>query len=264
VINHVRTLLLNQSPSRLSPAQFGYEFVPASYGPVPLPGILTSLIRTLFGSAPDAAGMNYRLRQYAGLLHAPEIVSQTLADDSRFTYSLEDTRLFLESHQPLVAQIAGNTPVSFTMLPDALKTESNKLEYRWTVIGSDSGTYGTQDLDQYTVQAPPTWANGLSAPVLLPNSGGISVMLGGGNSMPTSSRLQVSLIKRPKVELAAIPAAVTRVLTEGVAAALFGAGTPGRFKQFADWWYGSDQLHFQLGGVLLALAHRTDLIRQGA
>ena len=262
MINHVRTLLLNRASAEVGLSQFGYEFVPDNFQAVRLPSLLFNLVRTLFGSAPDVTGMHYRLRQYLPILHAAEVVQYMLMDDSRITYDLTDDRLFREPHMPMVAQEYGNTQASFVIPDGALETDSGKLEYNWRVIGSDFSTYGLIELDPNTIQAPISWANGLSNPLPLPNSGGISVCLTGSN-MPVSDSFQISLIKKPKTQLPAVPGVLEHVLTEGVAEALFGAGAPGRFGQFADWWYHSEQLHFRLAGVLLALAHRTDLIRQG-
>jgi len=262
MINHVRTLLLNRSSTEVGAGQFGYEYVQPNYQAVRLPSLLFNLVRTLFGSAPDVAGMNYRLRQYMPLLHAAEIVQYTLMDDPRITYDLTDDRLFREPHKPLVGLQYGSTQASFVIPDGSLETDTGKLEYQWAVIGSDFSTYGLIELAPNTVQAPNGWANGLSNPLPLPDSGGISVCLSGSN-MPASDSFQISLLKKPKTAITDIPGILEHVLTEGVAEALFGAGTPDRFKQFADWWYHSEQLHFRLAGVLLALAHRTDLVRQG-
>jgi hypothetical protein len=64
------------------------------------------------------------------------------------------------------------------------------------------------------------------------------------------------------VSLAALPGRLEAVLTEEVAHALFGDTGTAPFSVFRAWWEESQQLHFRLSGVLLALALRTDDIRR--
>lgn len=256
MINHTRTLLLNRDSNKVSATEFGGEHVSASYRAVRLPATLQRVRRALFGTAPDTAGLNYRLRQFAPILHTAEIVDYTLAPDERITYDPFDERLFLETHTPQVTQLRGQTRVSFVIEDGALRSQTGRLSHSWRCVSALSAEDGPD-----TVEMPAAWGGGLSEPTLLPDSGGVSVRLG-GSSMAATDAFQVTLIKRPAVDLALLPNQVQAILNEEVSHVLFGAAPAGAFATFREWWEDSEQLHFRLAGILLALAARTDNIRR--
>lgn len=265
MINHVRTLLLNRNGSTVGLGNFAHEYVPPSFTAVRLPGTLNRLARAIFGSAPDIAGMNYRLRQLVPFLHAAEVRAYTLMDDDRITYPLTGEVIFRETNQPQFINVHTGIQLSFVFEPGAMETDSGKLEYLCRCIGAVDSTYGDTGDPSNLFVTPPAGApvlglNGLSDPLLLPNSNGLSIRLSGG-TLAEDESFMVYAMRKPKTSIADLPSRIEQVLNEEVALALFGAGSPDRFKQFSDWWYHSDQLHFRLAGVLLALAHRTDLIR---
>ena len=261
MINHVRTLLLNRDSRQTGPGSFGYEYVPPNYSAATLPSELQRLVRCLFGSAADLAGMNYRLRQFMPFLHAAEIEAFTLMDDSRITYDLSDDRLFRESFAPRLVNVNTTVGVKYVIPPGALETDTGKLEYRCFCKAAND-VYSVVDDPSNQILVPTTWDNGLSEPLQLPNSGGISIMLA-GSGMTEGESFSVLIYKKPKIAVADLPSQLAHILNDEVEYKLFGPGAPGRFGQFAAWWHESDQLHFRLAGVLLALAYRTDLIRQG-
>ena len=87
MINHVRTLLLNDTQSNVSNDDILHEYVPKDATTVSdLPSWIQSIRNVLFGINYDRAGINYRLRQFAPILHAPEIEAFTLLRDTRITY----------------------------------------------------------------------------------------------------------------------------------------------------------------------------------
>lgn len=260
MINHCRTLLLNRDSTQASISNFGHEYVPPTFRAVHLPTSLQRVSRALFGVVPDVAGMNYRLRQLAALWHTREIEPYVLRTDARITYDPYDVRLFVESHRPRVEQLRGITNVSFVIEPDALLSDSGRLQYNWLCFGSDPETYDPDEPQPpERLQLPPSWSGSLSDPILLPGSGGVSIRLHDG-SLAAENRFNVSLIKRPAVPLAELPNRVRQILTEEVQQALF--GTEPDFAIFREWWNDSPQLHFQLSGISLALAYRIDILRK--
>ena len=268
MLNHVRTLLRNQDSNQDGPGSFGYEYVPANYAAVKLPSQLDIIRRIFFGATPDAAGLNYRLREFMPLLHMTEIVQYTLMDDPRFTYSLTDDRLFRETYTPQLVDVKTGLGVSFIIPPGADVTDSGQLQYSCSCVPATGGQWGDTGNPSNVFATPPVGdpalgTSGLSNPLQLPKSGGISMRLQGGTLLPNES-FKISYIRKPKTPLNMLVPKLQQVLSEETALHLFGAGNPGRFEQFAAWWYESQQLHFQIAGILLALAHRTDLVRQGA
>src|ERR1700733_15786498 len=87
MINHVRTLLLNTPSAGLPAVGYpGFEFVDPAYAPRTLPTPLQDIYRLLFGDSPDQALLNWRLREYMGILHSSEVSEYVLALDPRITY----------------------------------------------------------------------------------------------------------------------------------------------------------------------------------
>ena len=259
MINHVRTLLLNRDARDTNVEDFGYEVVPVEYGAARLPSVLQRVRRELFGSDPDNAGLNYRLREFMALLHAPDVLQYTLAADSRVTYDLTDTRLFRETYAPRVDWLGGALPISFVIEPGAMTTTTGHLYHEWLCLGTTAETYDEfAELPLNTVQLPPSWGGTISEPILLPGSRGISVRAG-GTGTTLEDRVRITAIKRPRTQLAALPGLLHAVMSEETAYSLF-YNTP---AQYREWWERSDVLPLRLAGVLLALAERTDSIRRG-
>lgn len=253
MINHVRTLLLNRDPRSDSPENTGYEFVPPEYQYVTLPMALERFRNTLFGSAPDAVGMNYRLRQFLPILHCPDVEPYTLKLDARVTYLPPSVVFFDRALGLSCSATIGEPLVAITYTGDAYSANDNVLERRW---------YGTVVTSRSLLPLPENFVElvaGDSSPVALPGFSVANLSLAQGN--PGDSFTLV-LRRRPATNVAALAAMLQTVMTPDTAAALFGAVPTGDFVQFQEWW-SSTNFVFKMAGVLLALAYRTDLIRQG-
>ena len=86
MINHARTLLLNQTADKLAcdwEQAVSQEFVPTR-----LSASLTAVWRAFFGAAPDPWSMNWRAHRYMSLLHAAEYRGYLTELDSRISYSV--------------------------------------------------------------------------------------------------------------------------------------------------------------------------------
>ena len=64
MFNHIRTLLLNLPPVVAASGFPGEEIVPDTFQSLTLPGYLQTARAALFGTNPDRAMLNYRLRQF--------------------------------------------------------------------------------------------------------------------------------------------------------------------------------------------------------
>jgi len=98
MINHIRTLLLNQPSSAAVSDSFpGEEYVPPNFVPITLTPDLSKIRDILFGQRPDRAMLNYRLRQYMNLLHSDKFLNQyTVVLDPRITYLPFNDPLFVQ------------------------------------------------------------------------------------------------------------------------------------------------------------------------
>lgn len=253
MINHVRTLLLNLDPRSVSPENTGYEFVPPDYQYITLPMTLERVRQTLFGNSPDAVGRNYRLRQFLPILHAPDVEPFTLKPDSRITYLPATSVFFDRALGVSCTPTIGEPVVAVTYTGDAYSANDNVLERRW---------YGTVVTSPSLLPLPANFVElttGDSSPVSLPGFSVANLSLASGNA---GDAFEIVLRRRPAANVAALAATLQSVMTPATLSALFGATPSGDFIQFQEWW-GSTNFVFKMAGVLLALAYRTDLIRQG-
>jgi len=88
VINHSRTLLLNESPAgRPDVGTYGEEYIPDGFQPQQLPGFLSIIREHLLGTFGDPLYQNYRIAQYMSILQANIYsVLAVILPDSRITY----------------------------------------------------------------------------------------------------------------------------------------------------------------------------------
>src|SRR5271166_5753626 len=95
MINHLRTVLLNVSGSNLPPDNYpGEEYVPPTYYARVLRGGVAQAYQLLFGSMPDRALLNLRLRELLSIIHSTELAIYATNLDSRITYLPWDTSVF--------------------------------------------------------------------------------------------------------------------------------------------------------------------------
>jgi hypothetical protein len=109
MINHARTLLLNQSRQRTHYSDVGYEYVPPEFRPVDLPPTLALVRQLLFGSAPDNYFLNYRCRELLSCIHTTDLADYVYKFDPRVTYWPEKHKPFFEptSKRVSITQIYG-------------------------------------------------------------------------------------------------------------------------------------------------------------
>lgn len=117
MINHARTLLLNQARRRTHYSDAGYEFVPPEFKPVELPPTLALVRQLLFGSAPDNYFLNYRCRELLSYIHTTDLSEYVYKFDPRVTYWPETHKPFFAptSKRVAITQMYG-APQKFTVV----------------------------------------------------------------------------------------------------------------------------------------------------
>jgi len=116
MINHARTLLLNQARRKTHYSDIGYEYVPPEFTPVELTPTLGIVRKLLFGSAPDNYFLNYRCRELLSYLHTTELAEYVYRFDPRVTYWPEINKPFFEpTSKRVVINRTYGTPYRFTV-----------------------------------------------------------------------------------------------------------------------------------------------------
>jgi len=263
MINHVRTLLLNVDGSNNpGPTFFGEEYVPPEFKAVDYPSFIVDIREKLFGAEPDRAMLNYRLWQFMQVLHSTDDLSQHVEDfDPRVTY-VDSKRIDLYnpvSFEPVVDQISGVTAELFPQQGPAVPDQNGRVRHQYEVDILSSSTVRvkqeTQPIRQEIVSY--TFADGLSSRINLLDSGW-GVLLG-TDSAGTSWKVEVR--NRPQYDLGQLVASVAAV-GEPVFLELFGLAPEEPMLTFKNLWETNKETPYRLGGLLLALARRSDEARR--
>ena len=254
MINHARTLLLNQSGGNTPyGGQPGDEYLPVSFRRVsPLPSYLLSVRKWLFSDSPDRVYANYVTRACLQLLHATELAEYVYALDPRTTYDLQSSDLFsafgLRATKDSI-YINGNE-----------LAENGRCHREWAISRTTGDTVTVVDLiTMQQLQQACEFTNGLSNLLKLPNS---SLQFRIDDNEDTNWHVYGYL--RPAVNLADI-AYMLRTTAEPDVSELFGVGTPlmrqEPFSTFRRLWLEHSELAYNLGGLLLAVIYRTEALR---
>ena len=270
MINHVRTLLLNKNGNAVSPDDFAHEFVPPAFLAGPLSTFLRRVHQGLFGTAPDIAGLNFRLRQFAPLLHTAALEPFTLARDKRVTYWPDPVSLFNIAHTP---QVVGNNnaSVNFVITPGTeLAGADNKLLFQWDIIFvDDTDAYLNNSANVMYVSRSLSISglgntavvNSVGNPINVPGVPGLACQISG--SVAQGEVWHCSYMKRPAVDPVLLPDALFTTMTEEADQHLFGTSDDGFFSVLRNYWLNSKYTDLRLGSLLLALAYKTEAERQG-
>jgi hypothetical protein len=257
VINHLRTLLLNQDGNlTVDPDTPGEEYVPPRYRAVPLAPALLPLRTLLFGVNPDRVFLNARLRQYLTVL---AVCRMDAVEDERKTYrdcggdNLYDAVAPGPSYQQ-----TGGTPGAWIQLVQAgFARAENRLSRSWSfeVVDSDtarvewlddSGQLQRQDLEYST-------DNGTGV-LLLPG-----MPLTACFAPATGNAWRVQLTARPLPDLATLVEQAPRLVAQGPARSLLFENQPDLLAVLD----GHPVLLHRLAAVLRALALWIDARRGG-
>lgn len=290
MINHARTLLLNENEPKLQIP--GEELIPEEFAPLRLPTFLKIIRSVLFGASPDRLMLNYRLREILTLLHASELGEFVLDLDSRITYATSGRSELFDFPSFIIESYAGlrfpnieqDQVVLSTMGDLPPSDESGGTDFQWLVIVM--GLSATrEERAWYVEQRRPggrrmttegivcvPHPKSLSAPVSLSGDGRAPfVRLFSPNDFVhmavyyTTSFL-VTAAQRPSKTLAELEAQL-RTLGEATLLPLFNVGSTlgGQepWQTFYRLWTKHPEFPYRMGGLLLALIYQTEQLRHG-
>lgn len=127
MINHVRTLLMNQAGPRVPQAGIPFDVSIPTYTEVVLPPALERVHRALFGNSPDYAARAYWVHQYMALLHQSDFEAYVYDLDLRVTYNTEFGR---EHLLPFRTTVTPDDEKVF--LVGKLDKQTDRMFYSWT------------------------------------------------------------------------------------------------------------------------------------
>ncbi len=262
MINHARSLLLNVDGSTSGfTADLGEEFVPPLFRAIILPGFLSSIHQILFGPTPDRLMLNYRARQYLGMLHTTELVEFVLELDSRITYdTLPNDNLFNSSFVTQIQPLNDTAPELFLIDEVGSVSLGGRTKHAWRITVDDGSnvTIIRQTPPITSVTQSYTLTQGLSSLIQLVGSG-LQARFHAG----VGSEWLVTATTRPEQELGVVLANLDSIGGD-IIDTLFGVGSPRvktePFLTFRNLWNNHPELPYRLGAMLLAWVLRADEI----
>lgn len=244
MINHLRTLLLDEDGVNWPGGGFpGEEYVPPEFRRRPMPLECRHPWRVLFGSNPDRAYKNYRLRQYMTLLHTSDLAAEVLAFDPRVTYwplRAGDTRLdgYGTTTVSALPHTVGELVVGGDLSANDARGQS-RFEWRVSV---ESGNRVSVNMRQFDV----TFTDGLSS--AFPIGQGLTAKV----RENVDDAWSVEALARPARDVGTVAATLARTLGASQAF-LFGPD-----PELGQLWLRHDFLPLRLSALLLALGKRIE------
>jgi hypothetical protein len=179
MINHARTLLLNQPGKNYQPGFIGEEYTPRNYVRRQVPSYVLFPHKILFGSNPDKVFLNFRAAELLSLIHATELSEFVHALDSRITYAVTDLTDFFSPAVSIALNKTGGYTRTKMFLTGQPKADNSR--------GKSFGDYSVQLFDYAgntsavitsaisfdSISQPLEFSNqstGLSNPVKIPGS----------------------------------------------------------------------------------------------
>ncbi len=257
MVNHIRTLLLNEMGL---PGFPGEAFVFGNYRPRVLPRPLANIRARLFGSSPDRIMLNYRLQQFMGLLHATDAVSFVTAKDPRTTYDKVRDPVFFPAQffTPLVVTHGAGPMIGSVYGEPIAPDATGETQSVYTFEGFDDFVFNLYDIthNKQIETDLPVDVEGKSAPLA---DTGYFVQF--DRDYVEYCKGQITITRRPQWDVGAILAGLD-LAGDGELSALFGASTEEPYRSFANLFQRNNENAYRLAGVLLALAWRTDAIKE--
>jgi hypothetical protein len=250
-------LLLNLPASAELPTG---EYVPPEFRAVAVPTYLQQARDLLFGARPDAAMLDYRLRQYMAMLHATELAEFVVAPDPRITYTPGGRDMADFDPTPVVLPIGHDLPLFLGGSPP--RTVDGRMAYAWqvkvptaasptAVVAQRSPAYGTADY-------PVAYTGGLSNEFPLAGSPLLASFQAAG--LADGTTWNVSCLASPARDPGQV-AADLDALGANIVPFLFGVAADEPWLTWQALWNSNQPLPYRLGAVLLAVAARTDEAR---
>jgi hypothetical protein len=251
MLNHIWTLLVNQSTTAPIRGRLGELPQSVNYKQVPLPSTLGSIRRLLFGAEPDIEMLYYRSQQLLTCVLSSTLAPYAFEFDSRHTYdeNIIDF-LGLELYRPVPQLISGATTLGMNIhgspaAPDA----KGIIRYSFTLM--TNGPVVNLTAANSTTQVFTGLASNEEAPL------GIS---GYSFSLTNPSVAQMWLIEflnQPTASLGTIIANIA-VVGEPALNELFGITADEPYATFRNIFFDAQDLTLKCAAVTLALAYQTE------
>ena len=260
MINHLRTLLLNQDSSRSPGPTFpGEQIVHPGFRARALPGPLLATHRLVFGSGPDRATLNTRLQEVLSCVHAAGYGEYVTAMDPRITYLPFNTSLMERYLLGASARKLTSSDQNLYFLGDRSTTESvNRIYFSWRLDVIDASNvriteYADAASVVQTTTVGYTTSSGLSSPIDLPGS-----LMQARFDVGVGASWLIDVLAKPSRSFAQAVSDWDGALTESMQRALWPEGSAEPYLTFRNLWQLSDQEPARVAGLILALGHRLD------
>ncbi len=259
--NHGRTLLLNLDGGSSPGSDFlAEELVPADYRRLTLPGYLQLIRGRLFGSDPDRAMLNYRIRQYLAVLQTTELHQFLLDLDPRITYDCTEESLTQETlFTPRIRQSSGALAALYLLGEQGSPDSMGRIRYDYEVDVLSHETVEVRRITPY----PTSWISSLSLADGLSNT---IDLLGTGyqfrlNTNNPATQFVIDGYLRPQWDLTQILALLQQI-GETTTVQLFGVQSVEPYQTLRNLWNDHHEFAYRLGAILVALIYRTEEVRQ--
>jgi hypothetical protein len=262
VINHVRTLLANQSGDKRPGLDFYLEeYIDPAFKALELPAYLESIRGVLFGRGADNAWVNFRLRQYMTMLHATEFEQYVLDYDPRITYG-EDRKIDESALRVEVSPV--NVAAAGTLLYLLGRFSSSSafpiLKHTWDVSVLSGLVVENINLRTgHSVQETVMVVDNLSSPVPLADQKSASIAVAHSAPLPTGALWRLDVFVPPPDDLAEIPGRLEQLSGSALQQLFFGDSTLTLYRRlWEEHWF----IQYRMAGLLLAVAARTEEVRR--
>lgn len=263
MINHLRTLLLNQKRGTWGPDFPGEEYVPPKFKPLTvLPDGVSKAHKVLFGGNTDRLMGNVRLRQLLPMLHQTELEEYVLALDPRITYwPSTDQSLYRDAYTITVQAIMAMSNEDLTPVGQLLADEAaGSLFHRWRVTVQPDNLVEVRRLE-------PPLTSTLVAYTITNGRSNIIPLLGSTLSFTFAGAIGSSWIvegrARPTRDAGTLMATLENSLTEVDEIEIFGVTSVEPMAAFRRLWRKHDKIAYKFGGLLLGMAYRLNAAHGG-
>jgi hypothetical protein len=283
VVNHIRTLLLNEDGSGKPGYAFPLEeYVPTDFKSSKMTFDCFKIWRTLFGSEPDRAYKNWRLYQLSTLAEASSLLKHWSKFDDRITHFGKDKKdRSLEYGRVTITRDATSSNISYFEgdgvivvdknlsavnqtdspeiigvyargVPTANETKGSCLSY-WKIDLNSSDEIDVQCLNDKTIRDSHSlvFTQGLSQDITLP---GTNVTLQFRDVGATT--WTVDIVARPSKDIGTVLADLDNTASTDISAIMSGAYS--EYKTFSDYWNYNQDTAERLTAITLALAYKLE------
>lgn len=261
MINHLRTLLLNES----GPAVYEYpgsEYTPPSFVRKKLPAYMVRIFELLYGKDPDITKKNYRAYQLLLSVHSSDLDYLAKKLDPRVTYWPFDKNKLIFPH---IVSVIGDTKGLQIVDRCLTETAAGRIYYKWTVRvtgytinGSGEVTDISTDIKQvYPQYAVPidkvnSVTRDLSEKIVLPGS---SMGLLISTSVPVGTDWIIKAVAEPRLDLGEV---LQQIRSSQASVELFAPSLEEPWPELISAWNDVSRPTRQLAALALAIGYRMD------